>query len=134
MIFHTWSGTHQQSWEGRGWLSTRMPDQKLHSHCGCMSMGLQRNWMRECLWKRKQTESLVIADMDVQDSSEPTFANVVFEVFTQPCMRHQSMSLSSLITGRCTQYWAFRQQADRSYFQGEKGFLATSSQGSLRGL
>lgn len=31
----------------------------------------------------------MIADMGVQDSSEPTFANVVFEVFTQHCMRHQ---------------------------------------------
>lgn len=32
----------------------------------------------------------MIAYMGVQDSSEPTFTNVVFEVFIQRCMRHQS--------------------------------------------
>lgn len=51
-------------------------------------MGLHRNWMRECLWKTGK-ESLMIADMDTQDLSEQRFADVVCEVYTQLCMRHQ---------------------------------------------
>lgn len=73
-------------------VSMRILQQKLQSHSKFIFLGLHRNWMCECLWKRKQTESLMIAYMGVQDSSEPTFTNVVFEVFTQQCMRHQSES------------------------------------------
>lgn len=58
-----------------------------YSHSRFTSMGLHRNWMRECLWKTGK-ESLMIADMDTQDLSEQRFADVVCEVYTQLCMRH----------------------------------------------
>jgi len=45
-----------------------------------------------------------------------------------------SQILASLVTGRCTQHRACWQQVELSYLKGEKGFLATSWRGSLRGL
>ena len=42
--------------------------------------------------------------------------------------------LASLIMGRCTQHRACWRHTDRNYLKGEKGFLATSWRGSLRGL
>lgn len=90
MIFYTWSGAYQQRQEGRGWLHLQENPTKYYSHSRFTSLGLYRNWMCECLWKRRQTESLMLAYMVVQDSSEPTFANVVFEIFTQLSVRHQS--------------------------------------------
>jgi len=42
--------------------------------------------------------------------------------------------LAFLIMGRCTQHRACWRQVELSYHKGEKGFLATSWRGSLRGL
>jgi len=42
--------------------------------------------------------------------------------------------LASLIMGRCTQHRACWRQVECSYLKGEKGFLAMSWWGSLRGL
>jgi len=42
--------------------------------------------------------------------------------------------LASLIMGRCTQHRACWRQMECNYLKGEKGFLAMSWQGSLRGL
>lgn len=80
-----WSFTHHQEHISRNKkvqgdsISTIMPNQNLRS--GFTSMKLHRNWM----WKSKQIESLMVPDMDVQDWSEPAFASVVFEPFTQLC-------------------------------------------------
>lgn len=90
MFFYTWPGAHQQRQEGRKWLCVYNNAQLKTRVFLDLHPWDYTNWMRERLWKRKQTQSLMIVDMDVQDSSESTFASVFFEVFTQLCMRHQS--------------------------------------------
>lgn len=65
-----------------------MPNWKLESFRIYIHGTTQTECANACGKESKQ--SLMIVDMNVQDSSESTFASVFFEVFTQLCIRHQS--------------------------------------------